>query len=459
MRSETAREIPPPKKEPQQGKHEAAFLSMIEGGQDQPEEKSEPQVKAGSVHASFRPMKESPYDENKQQHKLSRVGEVQKELHALWKEEMGGPALNRFAKKAQKFENKGKTLNQKKYLKHYDAEQLASMEKIGDRYYVLSKLAQGGMGKVEVVLDEKTDTLKVAKSIRPDVTVRDSTLARAKVEIEALRDLSSWPTNNPWVVKTYDIEENNGKPVIIMEYIQSPDMAKRILNEGRLPEKMTASIAIQVCRALAAAHRRGIIHRDLKPQNIFLKVDEKDDSVHAKVGDFGVAKYLDKPMIPRGKNPMQQLAARHFTDAGSTIGTPEYMSPDQVGGHKVDRRSDLYSLGVLLYQAISGRTPFSGRTSIEQVMKANRDDKPIHLKEHRDNPDMPHPLEDVVMKLLEKKPRNRQQSAVEVIDEIIDAMVQAHPELASHEDYGWRLRSRATEEKLYAGKKRKRAHA
>ncbi len=457
MRRNTRVERPHPNKEPSQGQHEAAFLSMVEGEQ-QDEKKAEPKKQAKNVHASFRSMPEQPHDENKQQHKLSRVGAAQKEMHAMWKEKMGGPSVNRLAKKAQKFENKGKTLNEKKYLKHYSQQELRSMRKIGDRYYVLDKIGGGGMGSVERVLDSELDMVMVAKSVLPEKAARADIMSRVRTEVTALAQLSEAPYNSPWLVKTYGIEENNGAPVIIMEYVQSPDLGKRLVLEGRLPEKMTASIAIQTCRALAAVHGRGIIHRDLKPANIFL-TEARNDDVHVRVGDFGIAKVNDEPLIPRGRNSLQQIADRRVTEPGTAMGTPEYMSPEQVRGHRLDKRSDLYSLGIILYNCISGKTPFEHHANVEDVLVANRDEKPKPIKNFRENEDRKNPLEDIVMKLLEKKPRNRFQNAVEVIDAIIDAMVEEYPELAQHEDYQWRLDQRKVEDRLYSRDKQKEAKA
>ena len=453
MRGVTRAERPRPQKEPAQGQNEAAFLAMVEG--DEPDEKKPAPKKQGAVvHASSRPLTKSPYDENDEQHLSQKIGDAIPQMRAMWEEKIGRQSVNRLAKSAQKTENKDNTLNTNKYLKHYSKEELATKKKIGDRYYVLDKIGGGGMGDISIVLDKQMDMLMVAKSVRSEMSGREDIMSRVKNEVRAVSELGS----NPYIVKTYAVEEKDGVPIIIMEYVDNPDLGRRLGLEGRFPDKMTAEIAIQTCRALAAAHAHGIVHRDLKPQNIFLKVDQKD-GVRVKVGDFGITKFTNEPMIPRGENPLQQMADRSLTDRGTVLGTPQFMSPEQVRGRRVDGRADLYALGIVLYKCISGRTPFQNLETTEDVLLANRDKKPKHLKEYRDNKNMKNPLEDVVMKLLEKKVGDRQQSAVEVIDEIIDTMVEAYPELAQHEDYVWRLSQRKIEEELYSEQGKEKAHS
>ena len=197
---------------------------------------------------------------------------------------------------------------------------------------------------------------------------------------------------HPHIVRTIDIAANNGLYYLIMNYIEGEDMSSYLERHGRLTPLETASVIHQVADALAWAHERGVVHRDLKPANIRL-----DKRGHVVVMDFGIAKVGATPSA--------------LTQMGATVGTPYYMSPEQIDGMTVDARSDLYALGVIAYQLVTGKRPFEGENH-HAIWNAHRTYTPPPPEELA--PDVPAPLSYVIQRLLQKDPAQRYQSASEV---------------------------------------------
>ena len=263
---------------------------------------------------------------------------------------------------------------------------LASGMIFAKRYQVIEELGTGGMGRVFRVLDKKLDEEIALKLVRPEIAPDRATIDRFAAELKLARQIV-----HKNVARMFDLYEEGGVPYITMEYVPGENLKRLIRKVGRLSPGQAVPIACQICDGLAEAHRLGIVHRDLKPQNVMI-----DEDGQAKIMDFGLARLL----------------AQEGRDAiGSRSGSPAYVSPEQVKGSPADGRSDLYSLGVLMYEMLTGRTPFQAES-----MKALID---MHLyevpEEPREiNPGISAELSQVVMKCLEKDPGRRFQSAAEL---------------------------------------------
>src|SRR6185369_17665698 len=192
------------------------------------------------------------------------------------------------------------------------------------------------------------------------------------------------------VIRIFDLGQADGFKFITMEYLEGRDLRVVLREKGKLPPEEAAKIILQICRALEAAHAEGVIHRDLKPQNIML-----DANGRAYVMDFGIARSAYLPGM---------------TQTGALVGTPEYMSPEQAKGEKLDERSDLFSLGVILYELLIGQSPYHSDTPLATLWKRIQEKaKPLTELD----PTIPKPLSDIVGKALEIEPKDRFASASE----------------------------------------------
>ncbi|MGA2587597.1 MAG: protein kinase [Candidatus Aminicenantales bacterium] len=254
------------------------------------------------------------------------------------------------------------------------------------RYQIIEELGHGGMGKVYRVVDKKLNEEVALKLIKPEIALDKKSVERFSNELKLARKIG-----HRNVGKMYELMEDGGTHFITMEYIPGQDLKGLIRQSRQLAIGTAISIAKQVCDGLAEAHRVGIVHRDLKPSNIMI-----DKEGNARIMDFGIAR---------------SLAGKGITGAGMMIGTPEYMSPEQVEGKNVDPRSDIYSLGIILYEMVTGQLPFEGDTpfavGIKQKSEIPRD--PGEL-----NAQVPEDLSRVILKCLEKARENRYKSADEL---------------------------------------------
>ncbi|HTR52200.1 MAG TPA: protein kinase [Kofleriaceae bacterium] len=267
--------------------------------------------------------------------------------------------------------------------------QPAALPDFGPRYRVIGPLGKGGMGEVFRAYDAELKGEVALKVIRGDVDL-EAALARFRREIALARKVTS-----PNVLRVYDLAEHDGLRFVSMELVDGEDLGAVMKRDKRLPIERALAIFRQVCTGLVAAHAEGVVHRDLKPQNVLVG---KDDRV--RVADFGLARSI-------GDSGM--------TASGAILGSPAYMSPEQVKGDPTDERSDIYSLGVMLYQLVTGEAPFRGDTP-HAVMEMRLHKKPRPLAEVA--PDAPAYLAPIVARCLEVEPGKRYASVRALLDDL-----------------------------------------
>jgi serine/threonine-protein kinase len=258
-----------------------------------------------------------------------------------------------------------------------------------ERYSVLEKLGKGGMGEVYRMRDEKLDEVMALKVINPEIAASQEVIERFKNELKLARKIA-----HKHVCKMYDLNEEEEIPYITMEYVEGEDLKTSVKKE-RIAVDKALKIAKQVCEGLMEAHRLGVVHRDLKPQNIM--IDKEGD---AKIMDFGIARSVEAPGV---------------TVTGMVIGTPDYMSPEQVEGEEADQRSDIYSLGVVLYEMVTGRVPFEGKTPYSIALK-HKSEAPKEPKVL--NAQVPSDLNSVILRCMEKDREMRFQGAEGLLSEL-----------------------------------------
>jgi len=247
-------------------------------------------------------------------------------------------------------------------------------------------------GRVYRVEDKKLKQEIALKLIKPEISSDKKTIERFRNELKTARMIS-----HKNVCRMFDLGESEGAHFITMEYIRGEDLKSLIRKMGQLSAGQVTSIAKQVCDGLVEAHRLGVVHRDLKPQNIMI-----DTEGNARIMDFGIARSLE---------------AKGITGAGVMIGTPEYMSPEQVEGKETDQRSDIYSFGVILYEMVTGRVPFEGDTPFTIGVK-HKSETPKDPREI--NAQIPKDISRVILKCLEKDKDKRYQSAGEIRSELMN---------------------------------------
>jgi tetratricopeptide (TPR) repeat protein/predicted Ser/Thr protein kinase len=261
---------------------------------------------------------------------------------------------------------------------------------LGERYEIVRLLGQGGMGAVYHARDRELEREVALKVIRSDMAANPEILRRFKQELILARQIT-----HKNVIRIFDLGQADGIKFITMEYIAGEDLQGLLRRKKKLEPAEAATIMAQVCRALEAAHAEGVIHRDLKPQNIML-----DKSGRVYVMDFGIAR---------------SLVTKGMTQTGALIGTPDYMSPEQAKGQTLDVRSDLFTVGIIFYELLSGQTPYESDTTMGKLWK--RTSEPARPIGELDNT-IPQPLAEIVTRCLEIDPNKRFGSAGEIVQAI-----------------------------------------
>ncbi|MGD9346329.1 MAG: protein kinase [Candidatus Aminicenantes bacterium] len=269
-------------------------------------------------------------------------------------------------------------------------EELATGTTFAGRYQIIEELGKGGMGRVYKALDKEINAKVALKLIKPEISADRKTIERFRKELKIARDIT-----HKNVCRMYDLNKEGDSYFITMEYVSGEDLKSFIRRSRQLTIGTAITIAKQVCEGLSEAHKSGVVHRDLKPSNIMI-----DNEGNVRIMDFGIARFLKEKGI---------------TGTGVIIGTPEYMSPEQVEGKELDQRSDIYSLGIVLYEMVTGQVPFEGDTPFALGMK-HKSEIPHDPRKH--NAQIPDDLSQVILRCLEKEKEKRCENADELRDEL-----------------------------------------
>ena len=265
---------------------------------------------------------------------------------------------------------------------------------LNGRYRLEARVGAGGMSTVYRAFDETLERQVAVKLMNREVASDSDQLERFRREARAVAQLS-----HPHIVGVIDAGEDDGRPYIVLEYVEGETLKDRIRRQGRLPMPEAVAYAIEIARALGAAHARHIVHRDVKPQNVLI-----DEEGSAKVTDFGIARTLEEDGL---------------TADGRVLGTTDYVSPEQALGQHVSGQSDLYSLGVVLYEMLTGEVPFKGENQVAVAMKHVREELPdVQLK----RPEVSAALAAVVETATAKHQDDRYADDAEMIADLEDAL-------------------------------------
>ncbi|MBS1853069.1 MAG: tetratricopeptide repeat protein [Acidobacteria bacterium] len=261
---------------------------------------------------------------------------------------------------------------------------------LGGRYLILRILGEGGMGAVYQARDQELDRLIALKVIRPELAGNPAILQRFKQELILARNVT-----HKNVVRIYDMGEAGGIKYITMEFVEGEDLRTLLRRHGKVSAKEAVEIVKQICRALDAAHSEGVIHRDLKPQNVM-----RDTQGRVVVMDFGLARSLESPGM---------------TQTGALVGTLEYMSPEQALGGDLDQRSDLFAVGLIFFELLTGKVPYKADTAIASLMKRTQERA---LSAWETDNTVPKAVSAIVAKCLERDPNARCASAAELLQQL-----------------------------------------
>ncbi len=259
-----------------------------------------------------------------------------------------------------------------------------------ERYQIIEEVGRGGMGNVYKALDKELGEKVALKLLKPEIAADDRIIERFRNELKFARKIT-----HKYVCRMFDLSKFEKIPYITMEYVSGEDLKTTLRRVGPLSTGKAVYIAKQVCDGLAEAHKLGVVHRDLKPQNIMI-----DKQGHAHIMDFGIAR---------------SMKTKGVTTSGMMIGTPDYMSPEQVEGKPVDVRADIYAMGVILYEMSTGTTPFHGETALSVAIKHTRE-KPRNPREINDQ--IPVQLSSIILKCMEKNREKRYQDVPELLAEL-----------------------------------------
>ena len=267
---------------------------------------------------------------------------------------------------------------------------LSKGQKINDRYEIIKTIGEGGMANVYLANDTILDRKVAIKVLRGDLSNDEKFIRRFKREALSVSNLS-----HPNIVEVYDVGEEEGNYYIVMEYIEGKTLKQLLQKRGALTLNEVIDIMLQLTDGLAHAHDAYIIHRDIKPQNIMI-----EDNGLIKITDFGIAMALN---------------ATQLTQTNSVMGSVHYLPPEQANGKSATVKSDIYSLGILMYELITGSVPFKGDNAVEIALKHMKEKIPSIRKQ---NPTIPQSVENIVIKATAKNPRNRYDSVKEMHDDL-----------------------------------------
>jgi CheY-like chemotaxis protein/tRNA A-37 threonylcarbamoyl transferase component Bud32 len=281
----------------------------------------------------------------------------------------------------------------KDYAATIDPGNIAAGARFAERYEIMSVVGRGGMGTVYRARDLELGQEVAIKTLRPEFLAEDTILERFKEEIRL-----TYRITHRNVVRTHYFGEWSGVYYLTMEFVEGVTLRQLIDTRGRLGVPSTLAIATQLAESLAVAHDQGVIHRDIKPQNLLLDADGV-----LKVMDFGIARLSER--------------TSGLTEVGLIVGTPAYMSPEQLLADKIDARSDLYSTGLVLYECLTGQLPFEARSTVALISKLLTEvpQPPAAL-----NPEVPSPLSSLIVQLLARTPEGRVQSAHELVKQLVE---------------------------------------
>ncbi|MCB5180370.1 serine/threonine-protein kinase [Streptomyces antimicrobicus] len=269
---------------------------------------------------------------------------------------------------------------------------------VGDRYQLATVLGQGGMGQVWTAYDQRLDRRVAVKLLRPDKVAGPGTVAE-ELRRRFVRECRvTAQVDHPGLVTVHDAGSDGDDLFLVMQYVEGADLADHLAEHDPYPWPWAVSVVAQLCSVLSAVHAVPIVHRDLKPRNVMVRPDGT-----VTVLDLGVASVMDTDTT-------------RLTSTGSPIGSPAYMAPEQAMGGAVGPYTDLYALGVLLYELLSGNVPFAGSTALG-VLHRHLYEPPLPVRQLR--PEIPQKLEDLLLHLLAKDPQERPSSAQEVYEALV----------------------------------------
>lgn len=261
---------------------------------------------------------------------------------------------------------------------------------LGNRYELIEKIGGGGMAIVYKAKCRFLNRFVAVKILRPEYTNDEEFVKRFLIEAQSVASLS-----HPNIVSIYDVGHEENVHYIVMEFVNGVTLKDYIGQKGKLPWREAVNIAIQICSAIEHAHRHHIVHRDIKPHNIMLTGDGI-----AKVTDFGIARAVSSSTI---------------TMVGSTIGSVHYFSPEQARGGYIGEKSDIYSMGIALYEMVTGRIPFDGETPVAVALKHIQEEA---VAPREVSPDIPKALNDIIMKAVKKEQDQRYQTATDMLQDL-----------------------------------------
>ncbi len=293
---------------------------------------------------------------------------------------------------------------------------------LGGRYEIINKIGNGGMATVYRATDLVLKRYVAVKILRDEFTTDEEFIRRFETEAQSAARLT-----HPNIVSIYDVGVDSGVYYIVMELIQGKTLKEIIVEEkGPLPWKWSVNVAIQIGSALEMAHKNNIIHRDIKPHNIIIT----EDGI-AKVTDFGIAKAVSNSTI---------------TAFGTTIGSVHYFSPEHARGGYTDAKSDLYSLGVVMYEMVTGKVPFDADTPVSVALKHMQEEPVSPIEE---NPNLPEAVNKIIMKALKKDPMLRYQTATEMLQDLKMALKNPSGDFVEEVDYDETARTQKISTNMY----------